>query len=141
MPGTYVHVHRCRCRHPQHGFQAWYLQASGISTDGLLRTDIYKIPGGSHVAYDSKSQFSLDGAIVSLNRNEFHSFGLRDFRRLAAKKRWLLPETRFLLSDDEFLYPDLSRVFEAWLIPPQGSWQILEYGHLLQYPVVRFLRL
>ena len=57
------------------------------------------------------------------------------------KKRWLLPETRFLLSDDEFLYPDLSRVFEAWLIPPQGSWQILEYGHLLQYPVVRFLRL
>lgn len=47
------------------------------------------------------------------------------------KKRWLLPETRFLLSDDEFLYPDLSRVFEAWLIPPQGSWQILEYGHLL----------
>ena len=37
------------------------------------------------------------------------------------KKRWLLPETRFLLSDDEFLYPDLSRVFEAWLVPPQRA--------------------
>ena len=36
------------------GFQAWYLQASGISTDGLLRTNIYKILDGSHVACDSK---------------------------------------------------------------------------------------
>ena len=57
------------------------------------------------------------------------------------KKRWLPPEIRFLLSDGEFLYPDLSLVFEAWLVPRQGSWRIQGYGNHLQYLVVRFLQL
>lgn len=99
----------------------WYLM------DGLLRdTDIYKTLA-AHMYHHTtvKSQFSLmvpSHVLIAMN----FILSVLETSDGSLRKSYF-PETRFLLSDDEFLYPDLSRVFEAWLIPPQGSWQILEY--------------